>query len=479
MSVRRSLFWSYGSQFITLVVSFTTSVLVARLISPRDMGIYALALAISGVLSVLLSFGTQSFIVREAVLDRETLRSAFTVNLILSLSLAVAFFVAGIYCVRASNNRTLGLVLAILSAGPLSFVFEFVPASLFVRDMRYSFISIVTIVRTSISSAATLTALWSGAGAIGLACGPAISGATGAVIYMTARRRDLVFRLGFHRFREILVFGTQMISISGVAQVASRGSDLILGGTLGLYALGQYSRASNLSSLIFLNVYGLATSVIFVQLSRDLRDSGEIRRTFIQALRMITGVMWPVLVGIAILSGPLVLKLYGAKWLPAAVPLSLLMIAQFIVLGFGMNWELFVLRNETRRQVWIEAARASIGTAIFAVGCLFGLTFAALGRVGEAVVGYALYRPHIDRLAGTEPGEVENVYIESLQLTVAATLPSLVLMVWFSWSAYTSLSLIMVGVVLGIVAWLALLFQRQHPLAGEILAIATYIRSRR
>ena len=54
---------------------------------------------------------------------------------------------------------------------------------------------------------------------------------------------------------------------------------------------------------------------------------------------MITALMWPALIGLAILSGPVVLLLYGAKWLPAALPLSALLVAQFIGVSFGMNWE--------------------------------------------------------------------------------------------------------------------------------------------
>lgn len=475
MSVRRSLLWSYGGQLLTLAITFTTSVIVARLISPREMGIYALALAISGVLSVFLSFGAQAFLVREKNIDVETIRSAFTVNLILSSLLALFLLGVGLFHLLARHDHDISTVFLIMAVGPIFAAFEFVPAALFMRDMRYSIISSITVVRAVVTSFVTLTSVWLGAGASGLAAGPVVANLVCACTYMAVRPQDLVFRPGLHRFREILVFGVQMLSISGVAQLATRSSDVILGNMLGLVALGLYSRASGLATLIFLNVYGLATGIIFVQLSRDLRETGELRTTFIRALRMITGTMWPILLGIAVLAGPLVLTLYGMKWLPAAIPLALLMISQFIVLGFGMNWELFVLRNETKRQIWIEVSRAVIGTTIFALGCLFGLSAAALGRIGEAIVGYILYRPHIDRLAGTQTGEVDRVYRESLQLTVVAVAPSFLLMGWWHWSAHVPLPWIAITVLIGIVGWFLLLRYKRHPIVDEITMLTARV----
>lgn len=52
MSVRRSLAWSYGGQVFTFLVTFASSVVVARLLGPREMGVFAIAMATYGFLSI-------------------------------------------------------------------------------------------------------------------------------------------------------------------------------------------------------------------------------------------------------------------------------------------------------------------------------------------------------------------------------------------------------------------------------------------
>lgn len=475
MSIRKSLLWSYGSQAITFVVSFSSSVIVARLLTPREVGIYALATAVSAVLAIFVTFSVHTYLVREDRIDRAMLRSVFTVNALLNIVLSLALIGMAFVETRFLRQADVGAVLLLTGVAPLIAIFEFIPTALSMREMRYGLISGVNVVRVLVTSAVTVVLAMRGFGAVGLAIGPLAAGATCAIIYTVARWRDTVFAPSFANFRPIIVFGIQMISISGVAQLANRSCDLILGRLLGLSALGLYSRASNIQALVFGNVYGAATGVIFSHMSRELRERGTVHDTFMTAIRNIIAVMWPLVLGLAILARPVVVNLYGARWLGAALPLSLLMLSLFVALGFGMNWELFVLRKETARQTRFEVVRAILGTGLFAIGCLFGIGWAAATRIIESTIGYFLYRPHMDRLAGTRPGELDRIYGEGLLLSVAATLPALLVMLVYRWSPDTPLLPIVGAVLLGIAAWAGLLVVRRHSLFEE----AKRLRNRR
>ena len=185
--------------------------------------------------------------------------------------------------------------------------------------------------------------------------------------------------------------------------------------------------------------------------------------------------MWPLEIGLAILSPPAIYLFYGEKWLGAALPLSLLLIAQAVVLSYGMNWELFVLRDETARQSRLEFIRTLFGFAIFTVGCQFGLAGAALGKVGDASAGYLLYRNHVRNLAELRGNELGMVFVRSALLTVIATAPALVLMVVFRWDPRTPLPLVAGAVISGMMLWLVALVAMRHPLAEEGARIATRI----
>src|SRR3954470_20714151 len=92
MSVRKSLVWAFSGQLLTFAITFGGSVIVARLLSPREMGVYAAAGAISGVISFVTAFGLGAYIIRETDLTEIKIASAFTINALLSVVLAAAIF---------------------------------------------------------------------------------------------------------------------------------------------------------------------------------------------------------------------------------------------------------------------------------------------------------------------------------------------------------------------------------------------------
>lgn len=212
------------------------------------------------------------------------------------------------------------------------------------------------------------------------------------------------------------------------------------------------------------NLYGAATRVVFSSLSQSYRETGTLRAPFLRTFETILGVMWPIQLGLAILSLPAILVLYGPQWTDAALPLSMLMLAQMVILSFGMNWELFVIRGETRVQSRLEIWRALVGVAAFGFGSLFGLAGAASGRIVEGMFGHLLYRGHVDRLAGLERGEVTGVLGRSLALALAASAPAAMLMIGFNWSPDTPFVAVLAAVGAGICLWLLLLARFRHPL---------------
>ena len=471
MALRQALAWSVSGQFLSFAISFGGSIVVARLLTPHDMGVFAIAMAIIGVLNTFAAFGVNTYVLRAHDLGALTLRSAFTLNAILATVMAAVIFSASLVERHYFDNLPVSRVLAPLALGPLVGILEFRPAVMLQREMNFRVLSLINIGRVVVSTAVVVVLALSGFVYMSLAYSNLVAAIFGAVCVNLIAGRHAGFRLSLFEARKMAVFGLRMMSIGGANTLAARLSDVILGYLLGLDALGLYSRATNVSNQIFDNVYGAITRVLFVKLSTDFRERGVLRDVFLRGFEMITALIWPLLIGLAVLSRPAIYILYGERWLGAATPLSLLLVAQFVVICFGMNWELFVLRDETARQTRFEALRAVVGLITFSIGCFFSISAAAVGRIAEAMFGLALYHPHMNRMAETRPGELARIYRNGAALTVVAVLPSFLLMIATDWSHRTSPLLIAVAVVAGGVLWLAMLLRQHHPLVAEMRAV--------
>jgi len=479
MSVRRSLAWTFSGQFIAFVVQFGGLIVVSRLLSPREVGIYAIAMAALGLIQVFTTFGIASFIVREAELPTETLEAAFTVNAILIVSLTLLLAGLSFATGPLLGAPQAGGVLRVVALSNLLAIVNFRPSAMLQREMQFKQLSIISLTNIIVQTSATITFALLGASYMSPAYAALVAGVAVTVLTQIFGRHHIGFRVSLAQWRPITTFGLQMMSVSGVAMITGKLSDLLLGRILGVAALGLYGRASNLSGIIFENLYGTVTRVVFVQLSKDYREGGDWRGTYLRSFAMITAFMWPFLIGLAILSRPVIFILYGAQWLPAALPLSALLVAQFFGVAFGMNWELFVLRGETGRQARYEVARLVLGVPIFVIGCLFSILAAALAKIVDALIGLVLYYPHVRRLAQLDRYAIPKVYRDSGILTVMAVLPALVTMIVYDWSPRTPLPVVAGVGILGIALWFGTIIVMRHPLHDEMLIVWRRFRKTR
>lgn len=479
MSVRKSLAWAFSGQIATLFVQLGGSLVIARLLSPYEFGVYAIATAAIGIAQVFATFGLSAFIVREPELPVDTIDAAFAVNALLMIGLSAMLVGMSFAATPLLGEPHAAPVLRIIAIGNLFGIATFLPLAMLQREMQFRQLTLIGTVGAVIQTGATIAFALVGASYRSPAYAALCSSLVGAAMALALGRRFVRFRPRLAGWKPITTFGLQIMSINGVGMLNGRLSDLLVGRLLGVSALGMYSRASSLSNMMWENIYGTATRVMFVQLSQAYRTGDDWKGTYLRSFAMISAFMWPVLLGLAILARPAINLLYGPRWLPAAAPLSALMIAQCFGVAFGMNWELFVLRGETGRQGRYEAARLLLGLPIFAVGCLFSIAAAGCAKIADAVIGVSLYYPHVGRLANLNPGEIPRIYLRSGGLALCAVAPALALMIRYRWSATVPLPLVFAAVALGVLLWLLAIVLAGHPLKDEFIALRDRYAARR
>ena len=473
---RRAFYWSAVGQVAVFLITFGGSVVIARLLTPREMGVYAVSLATIGVLQVFTAFGVGNYVIRAERLEPRMVDSAFTINALIAVGLSAAIFAFSRAGGRFLSDPAVAVVLRILALLPLLSILDFRPLTLLQREMDFRTVSVVTVAATIANTLTTVTAAYLGASYLSQVYGGLLGGLVNTAGLSLLGRRHVGFRLSTGQWSEMVAFGLRMMSIGGVSALASRVSDIILGRMLGLAALGLFSRAGNLNMMIFNNIQGTLTRIIFVKLSHDYRQEGVLRTSFLKWLSVVAGVMGPVLIGLAVLSGPAIVLLYGERWLGAAAPLSLLLTAQFVTLRYAMNWEAFVIRNELQKQTVLEVSRSLFSMGSRALGCLLGLIGAAAAAVVDAVFSVALYGRQIDRLIEARPGDMSRVTADTLIVTAAAVAPSVAVMASTGWDPHTPLPWLALSVAAGVALWLFALARRRHPLMNEIEVVVAAAR---
>jgi O-antigen/teichoic acid export membrane protein len=468
MSIRRNLVWSAGAQVLFFGLQFGTQVVVTRLLSPYEVGVYAVALSTNGLLATLQTFGLLSLLVRETELDEALIDTVFTINAALNGLLALLVFLASFVAARVYAEPGVGSVMALIAVAPLVSIFELRPSGLLQRDLQFSKIAIVSAGKATVASSVTILAVLAGHSYMSMAWGN-LAGAVAAVAIVNVfGHRHIALRLSLARWRKVMTFGLRMVAIGGVNTLSTRLGELILGRLLGLSALGLFSRAGTLHSVLWDNIHTVFTKVVFADLAEQQRKAGSLREAYLAILANMTALLWPAFAGVAVLSGPLVHLLYGPKWGGAAPLLSLLALAGILLTCVTMTWEVFVIRDETKLQVSIEYRRAGLSLAYFTGGAIAGgVLGAAAARIVDAATAIILYRPPLARLTDTTTADVIPIYGRSLLLALAAIAPAGVLMLAVRGDPAVPLWQVAISVVFGMGLWTIALILCRHPLVKE------------
>ena len=472
VSMRRSILWMGFSQGGLFVIQFGGSVVIARLLTPYEMGVYALAAATVGLLTALRVFGLGTFLIREPDATPEIRATVFTINAALSLAVSLGIIALSHLGAAVMKEPGVQAVMVLLALSPILGIFDMVPAAMLERHGAFKLLALGGLGKVAVGTVVTIWLAFQGQSYMSIAYGNLAGTVFGLVFNLVMGWRWVGVRVGLHDWRRITKYGVQVLAAFSLGTVSAKLPDIMMGPLLGFTALGLYSRASSLHSMLWEGLHQLIARIVFVDFSEQRRQGRPLRDTYLRVTAMMTALLWPAFAGLGILAGPVVLLVYGPVWTGAALPLSFLAVSGMVLVANTMAGEVYVVSNETGRLVRLEAGRTLAGSALFALGCLGGLGWAAAARICEAAIGVSLSRRDLLRLTGTRMGDYGLVYGQAAVLTLAACGPSAVLMAAHGWSERTPLPYVAAAVAAGVGMWAVALWLLRHPLFDEARILA-------
>ena len=471
MLIKRSVAWMAAAQTVSFLAQFGSSIVVARYMSPHDLGVYAIALATVAVLSIIQSFGFQPLLVREPVLTESLKDSAFTANAVMSAVLSSVVFVSSYIAPALYNEFALASVLRILAIIPLVGIPAFLPGALLEREGRFKELALITATVGIVSSGVTTLLAASHFGVVSLAYANVVGTFVLTTLLCMSGRKYFRVHVTNAEWRRVFGFGSQIFVASSLVNLSPRFGEIVLGRVLGLSALGVFNRANNVCNMVWGGIHPIIARVVLVDFAQVYRNEGSLRKRYISTVTIVTGLLWPAFAGLAVIAEPFIVLVYGARWVGVAPVLTLLSLASAILVMSTVAWEVCTVTGNVGTQIRIESIRLVVSLGLLICGALISLEAVAASRIVEAVITYFLYRPHLDRLTETRLRDFSAVYAKGAIMSVGAASPAFVIFHLLNYNEGPAVLLI-AAIGLGTLGWATLLFVVRHPLANELSAVA-------
>ncbi len=382
---KRGIAWALSSNVVMQICQFGVGIILARLLAPRDFGVFAVTSIFTGLASNLANIGLGAALVQRQQINESHRRTMFAVNLTTS-SIIVVLLIGvspwvGIYFQHELAGPILCLVafnFIITSLGSVSF-------SLLSRELRFRPISIIETCSMVVHAAIAVIMALRGHGIWSIAWG-----GIGQSLFRAAMLLLIggwVPRVGWNRqaFRELISFGAALTGKRLLNYCAANVDYFVIGRVLGPSSLGFYTRAYSLMTLPRTQLSRVIMSVLFPAFSRIQDDNQRLIAGYERVVLATALISFPFLMGLLVTAPVFIGFVYGEKWLPTVPPLQIMCVA-----GMMKSVSTFVgsIIN-AKGEVMAEIRRQAIYFALLIGGTWFGSRWGISG-VAWAVVGASL-----------------------------------------------------------------------------------------
>lgn len=404
--VNRGLRFAALNQVINRIFTFGSGIAVLRVLSVKDVGTYALALALVNLVIAVNELGLIPTIIRWEDNPEHAARTAYTLVLASSVLWYIAIFATAPLLASAFGNPEASGVLRVLGLTVLIDGVSSMPSAFLNRGFHQDRMAIAESSSMVVQIAVTIgLALW-GAGPYALAWGQATSNGV-AVVFMIILVSHRA-RPGWDRAHvgQLLRFGSPIAGGALMREGAVNVDGLVVGGVLGSTQLGFYQFAFNLGSLPQNTIGATLTRVLYAGFARLQGDQERFDNAVRRAVALIVAGTVPMVVLIAALAQPIVQFLYGDKW-DAAIPvLRLLVILGGMRVVLNSLLDIIVADGRPRHLfglygIWLVA----VVPALFIGAEIGGITGVAIAHLVVAigivlpVVLWAIHSGGIDAFA--------------------------------------------------------------------------------
>lgn len=471
-TVRNALLINFVQNYGIIALQFVASLILARLLSPPEIGVFSVAATLIGLAQVVRDFGVGQYVIQEQELTQIRIRAAFTVSL--TISAVLALITAGLCNIAAEFYREPGVrdVMLVLAVNFLLIPFGQTTLAVLQREMRFGAIAWVKTGSAICHFVTSIGLAYFGYSYMSLALASLVGVLSSACIANLFRPKDMPWGLNFSEAGRVISFGSFTVLTNFSAALAKGVSDLVLGRMINMTAVGLFSRASGLIEMFNQGVMSTLWAVALPHFAKSIREGGDVRYEYLRSMSLITGVAWPFFSILMLFADSLVLLLYGTAWYDC-VPLVRWISGAFIIISpFYLFSSVLMALGKVRYVMWIEVGTLPIQFVFYITGAIGGdLESVAAANVAyatvKAVVIYLVLRKQLDFgfqqfIEQLWPSFVVMIICSGISLFVSFALGPVGLLYWQH---------LIVGGGTAVLGFCVGVFVAGHPLRDEIISI--------
>ena len=342
------VFYTALAKYSGIIISLVVAGILARLLSPDDFGVVAIATVIIAFFNLFTDMGISPAIVQHKSLTKEELSDIFSFTVWTGIGISILFFAASWLIADYYESGILRTLCQLLSVNLFFASANIVPGALFYRNKEFKFIAIRSFIIQIAGGAGAITAALCGAGLYALIINPILSSILIFVISYQRYPQRLRFTLGLKVLRKIFSYSAYQFLFNVINYFSRNLDKLLIGKYMSLSALGYYEKSYRLMMLPLQNITQVITPVMHPIFSDFQNDKEKLATSYERIVRFLSFIGLPLSVLLFFTAEEVTLIIFGDQWLPSVPVFRILSLSVGIQIILSSSGSIFQAAGDTR-----------------------------------------------------------------------------------------------------------------------------------
>ncbi|MGL6178048.1 MAG: lipopolysaccharide biosynthesis protein, partial [Tannerellaceae bacterium] len=378
-TVFNGLAWSSIETFSSQGIQFIISIIIARLIAPKEYGLIAMLSIFLAVAQIFIDSGFSKALIQKKNRTEADFSTIFAFNIFISVICYLLLYFSAPLIAKfyeqpdlTSVTRVVGIALIINALG-------IIQRSKFAIAFDFRTTAFISLISLIFSGCIGIILAYKSFGVWALVTQSLVSAFISCILLWILSDWKPSLLIDICSFKELFSFGSKLLISSLLHAVYINLYTLVIGRKYSATDLGYYNRANTLSQYPSVTIMMLIVKVLYPAQCEIQDDSNQLNRSFIQYLRISCFIIFPLTVGLAAVAYPLIELMLTTKWLPAAPLLQIMCIAYMWYPVMLVNNNILNVKGRSDYFLKSEIIKKIIAIAILLVTMPLGLRWLCLG----------------------------------------------------------------------------------------------------
>ena len=314
MDIKNAALLSSVSGLVSKGISLLSVVIVARLLTPEEIGVFVIASSLTLIASEIRLIGINAYIIREKELTEEKVRRCIGLAILVSYSFGLILLVCSPFISAYYSNSDLQYLLFFLSVGFFPVPFTAATNAVLTRDYQIKQVLLIQNIGPLLGLLATVGLIIAEFSFYALAIAQAVTATITVITAFLVKPAWMNWFPIFQNLRDVTKIGLYNSGIQMLQKLQTLVPDLVLGRTVGPSFTAIFSRAMGLQifiqDVLLTGINGIALSY----LSRNSNSKASLKSAYLKSTSIINCFVLPPLISAIFLSESLIYVMFGDQW---------------------------------------------------------------------------------------------------------------------------------------------------------------------